>query len=63
MVTINNRHCNKKTRDSKQKARHEATLAETFQQVNAMISEYFDLPFLSPYPKRVSQTTEALPME
>jgi hypothetical protein len=43
MVTINNHHPSKKTRDSKAKACHEATIAKMTQQVNLMISEYCDL--------------------
>lgn len=44
---------------AKQKACHEATLAETTKQVNTMISEYFDLHSLSTEPKRVSNMTNA----
>jgi hypothetical protein len=48
---------------AKPKACCEATLAETTQQVNAIIGEYCDLPFLYPDPKRMSQTTEVFPTE
>ena len=42
----------KKQETAKQKAHCEAALAETIQQMNNMIREYFDLSFLSPEPKR-----------
>jgi hypothetical protein len=48
-----------KTETAKQKAHLEATLAETTQQVNTMILEYCELPFLSSEPEIVLQTTEA----
>ena len=44
---------------AKQKACHETMLAETTQQVNTMICEYFDLNPLSIDPERASKTTEA----
>ena len=44
---------------AKQKARYEATLAETTKQVNTMIGEYFDLHSLSTEPERVSNMTTA----
>ena len=44
---------------AKQKARYEATLAETTKQVNTMIGECFDLHSLSTEPERVSNMTTA----
>jgi hypothetical protein len=44
---------------AKQKAHHETMLAETTQQVNTMICEYFDLHPLSIDPEIASNTTEA----